>query len=156
MARFYKLVSFALFLGCVGIGGAQAQGVATTPHDFVRLYAAASASKSAAAVASYYGAEVRSVPFQGEPYIMTGKEEQEGLLAGFFDGLAGRGIENLTLSDYAITQISDHFAFTRLRWELLRADGTIANTINSTYVIRLEEDGWRVTSILEMGKPHAP
>lgn len=156
MTSGFKQFIYGLVLSWLGVTASLAQETAATPHDFVRLYAAASASKSADAVASFYGAEVRSIPYQGEPYIMLGKEEQCELLSGFFDGLAGRGIDALTLSDYAITQISDHFAFTRLRWELLTADGTIANTINSTYVIRREEDGWRVMSILEMGQPHAP
>lgn len=127
-----------------------------TPHEFTQLYAAASASLSSEAVASFYSAEVRSIPFQGESYIMMGQAKQQELLAGFFDGLAARKISALTLSDYAITQISDHFAITRLRWDLSGADGTNVRTINSTYVIRLEDTGWRVVTILEMGQPHGP
>lgn len=127
-----------------------------TPQEFAQLYGAASASKSAEAVASFYSAEVRSVPFKGDPYIMSGKEEQRERLAGFFEGVSARGISGLILSDYAITQISDHFAFARLRWDLTTADGVVVNTVNSTYVIRLEEAGWRVVSILEMGRPHGP
>lgn len=127
-----------------------------TPHEFTQLYAAASASLSSEAVASFYSAEVRSIPYQGEPYIMLGKAKQQELLGGFFEGLAARNISALTLSDYAITQISDHFAITRLRWDLSAADGAHVRTINSTYVIRLENAGWRVVTILEMGQPHGP
>ncbi len=127
-----------------------------TPHEFAERYGAASASLSAEAVAAFYSNEVTSIPYRGESYVMTGKTEQQELLSGFFTGLDGRGITALVLSDYTITQLSDHFAFARLRWDLSKEDGTVANTINSTYVLRLEDAGWRAVTILEMGKPHGP
>lgn len=127
-----------------------------TPQEFAERYGAASASLSGDAVAAFYSDEVTSIPYRGESYVMTGKAEQGERLAGFFTSLDARGITALVLSDYTITQISDHFAFARLRWDLSKADGTVAHTVNSTYVLRLEEAGWRAVTILEMGKPHGP
>lgn len=127
-----------------------------TPYEFVEQYAAASAAMSAERVASFYTSEVRSIPFTGASRMMSGNSQQREELAGLFTSLPERGITSLQLTDYAITQISEHFAFTRLRWELKTSDGDIANTINSTYVLRLEEAGWRVVTILEMGAPHGP
>ncbi|MEQ8733585.1 MAG: DUF4440 domain-containing protein [Rhodospirillaceae bacterium] len=128
--------------------------VPATPHDFVTLYAAASAAMSAEAVASFYHEDVTSIPFAGPSRVMRGNAQQQEELQGLFDSLASRGIASLILADYSITQLSDHFATTRLRWELSQADGKTVNVINSTYVIRREDTGWRVVTILEMGKPH--
>ncbi|MEQ8508687.1 MAG: DUF4440 domain-containing protein [Rhodospirillaceae bacterium] len=128
--------------------------VPATPQDFVTLYAVASAAMSAEAVASFYHEEVTSIPFAGPSRVMRGNAQQQEELQGLFDSLASRGIASLILADYSITQLSDHFATTRLRWELSQADGKTVNVINSTYVIRREDSGWRVVTILEMGKPH--
>lgn len=136
--------------------GAGISPMPATPQEFAEGYGAASASLSSEAVASFYSNEVTSIPYKGESYVMTGKAEQRERLAGFFTSLDSRGITALVLSDYTITQISDHFAFARLRWDLSQADGTVANTVNSTYVLRLENAGWRAVTILEMGKPHGP
>ena len=135
--------------------------VPATPQDFVTLYAVASAAMSAEAVASFYHEEVTSIPFAGPSRVMRGNAQQQEELQGLFDSLASRGIASLIrgiasliLADYSITQLSDHFATTRLRWELSQADGKTVNVINSTYVIRREDSGWRLVTILEMGKPH--
>lgn len=128
--------------------------VPATPQDFVTLYAVASAAMSAEAVASFYHEEVTSIPFAGPSRVMRGNAQQQEELQGLFDSLASRGIASLILADYSITQLSDHFATTRLRWELSQADGKTVYVINSKYVIRREDSGWRVVTILEMGKPH--
>ena len=138
------------------ISATEQELVPATPQEFVKLYAAASAAMSAEAVAGFYNPDVTSIPFKGPSRVMRGNAQQQKELGGLFENLKSRGIVSLTLADYAITQISDHFAFVRLRWELSKSDGAISNVINSTYVLRLEDVGWRVATILEMGKPHGP
>jgi len=127
-----------------------------TPQEFAALYGAASASYSAEAVASFYGDVVISYAHTGTTRTMAGKEEQVSLLAAFYEGLEQRGITSLNLTDYAVTEVSNEFAFSRMRWELAEADGTVKNTVMSTYVLRREKPGWRVVSILEMGAPKPP
>lgn len=130
--------------------------VPQTPHDFAALYGAASASHSAEAVASFYGDVVISFAHTGTMRTMAGKEQQVAELAAFYDGLKKRGITSLRLTDYTITELSNEFATSRMRWELADADGNVKNTVLSTYVIRRELPGWRVVSILEMGAPRPP
>ncbi len=88
--------------------------------------------------------------------VMDGNAQQRAELAGFFKTLKERGITSLSLTDYTVIEISNDFAFTRLRWELSNATGQVENTVMSTYVLRAEEAGWRAVGILEMGAPHAP
>ena len=127
-----------------------------TPYEFVQMYSAASEAKSSPGVAGLYSNVLVSIPFKGEMSIMTGFEEQRLALDGLFADLKARGINAFSLADYTITKVSNDFAFARLRWELKTAPDSSVNTIMSTYVIRLEDDGWRAVSILEMGTPHAP
>lgn len=127
-----------------------------TPYEFAEQYGAASASMSAEAVASYYSDSVLSIPFKGESTTRTGSAVNIAALTGLFSGLKERGVSSLRLTDHTITQLSNHFATVRMRWELSDTDGQIKNTVMSTYVIRLEEPGWRVVTILEMGSPHGP
>lgn len=161
--RFKTVLSLNRLSMVIALSVLMAQGAAAdsesiqkpaTPQEFVELYAAASASMSAEAVASFYNEEVTSIPFTGSSRVMRGKAQQREELDGLFVSLESRGIVSLKLADYAIMQLSDHFALTRLRWELARADDTVANVVNSTYVLRLEDVGWRVVTILEMGAPH--
>ena len=153
-----NLLSMVVALFVLTAQGAAADSELTqtpaTPQEFVEQYAAASASMSAEAIASFYHAEVTSIPFTGVSRVMRGRPQQVEELKGLFVSLEARGIVSLKLADYAIMQLSDHFALTRLRWELARADDTVANVVNSTYVLRLEDVGWRVVTILEMGAPH--
>ncbi len=127
-----------------------------TPYEFAKMYGAASEAMSAEAVASLYSDVLVSIPHTGDYSQMIGFEEQRAALDGFFSGLKERGITSLRLADFSINQISNDFAFARLRWELSTSPDVVVNTVMSTYVIRREENGWRAVSILEMGGPQAP
>lgn len=127
-----------------------------TLHDFAAQYGAASEAMSAEAVASFYSDSVVSIPYKGVSTTWHGKGEQVEALAGFFSGVKDRGVSSLRLADYTTTQLSNDFATARLRWELTKADSEAVTVVMSTYVLRLEDPGWRAVAILEMGAPQAP
>lgn len=128
----------------------------STPREFAVLYGAASTAMSAESVASFYGDVVVSIGSTGAMRQMNGNAQQRAELDTFFTALKERGITSLNLTDYTTTQLSNVFALVRLRWELGGLGGTAKNAIMSIYLIRLEEPGWRVVGILEMGAPQAP
>lgn len=131
-------------------------GTPASPKDFAVMYGEASASFSAEAVASFYGETVVSIAHTGTMRTMAGKPQQVAELAGFYTALGERGITSLNLADYTVIELSNEFALSRMRWELADSSGAVRNTVMSTYVIRREAPGWRVVSILEMGRPTPP
>ena len=149
-----SVVTLLLIYGMLPVN--QAALAQSTPRDLVVLFGEASAAMSADDVASLDSDTVVSIPLKGDMRVMNGNAQLRAELAELYTGLKEQGVTSVQLADYTITEVSNDFAFARLRWELINADGHVENAVISAYVLRLEQPGWRIVSILEMGAPKAP
>jgi hypothetical protein len=124
-----------------------------TPEEFVKRYRDASVDMSEEGVAALYSEILIGIPHTGPVNFIEGNESQRESLAGLFQRLKSSHVKSMRMGDYTITSLSDDFAIARVTWEIALQDEQVPTRQLSTYVLRLEEDGWRAVAILEMGAP---
>lgn len=70
-----------------------------------------------------------------------------------FDELRERGFDHTELQETAITAVAEDVAVTHASFVRRRADGSVLEPVEATYLCRKRADGWKVVTLAPAGTP---
>lgn len=155
-------VSSALFLGAQFANAKndpkiEESGIsASTPHEWARSFAEATNSLNVTKIVALASGQTTVFFNNNKPQRTTDSKQHERELDKFYGRFKAEG-KGIAAVDYSITQFSNDFAFVRFTWEVTQLEkGEILFRVNSSYLLRLEREGWRSVGVMEQGAPSRP
>ena len=127
-----------------------------TPEEWARAFAAATSALDVANIVALSSDQATVFYNNGDPQLTQDKGQQEEGLSEFYRNFRAQS-KGIAADDFSITQFSNDFAFVRYTWEVTQLeDGKVLARLNSSYLLRLEQDGWRSIGVIEQGPPSGP
>ncbi len=155
------LMGFALLLGANWVQAQVASQIqepapkAATPQEWARSFAEATQSTDVPKLVALGGDQI--TVFYADKPQRTGQGASHGKELNEFYGKFNAAGKAIAAADYSISQLSNDFAIVRYTWVVSEAEtGVVSFRVNSTYLIRLQSNGWRFTAVIELGQPKGP
>ena len=135
---------------------AQSTVFPATPRDRARSFAEATKLMDATKIVALASKQTTVFSSEHAAQRTADNEQNKKDLEDFYGNFRVRG-KGIAAADYSITQFSDDFAFVRFTWEVSQVGkAEVLTRINSSYLLRLEQDGWRFVGVIELGPPKTP
>lgn len=81
-------------------------------------------------------------------YVFNTRQDMVHDMKGFVHYYADQGFEKVVLADLQVQELSAAFALAHVHWHLKHKDGSDLVRVNSTYVLRMNEDKPAIMAIL--------
>ena len=124
--------------------------VPATPLEFTELYKKFTEDLDAASVNTLVSEKMTIIWANGEPQTTYSREEQLATLTKMYEAEKAAGTR-IRAADCIITQHARDFAVVKFTWATERPDQDGTNYAHVGYVIRREENGWRIVYVMEFG-----